>query len=41
MKQIHDKKYYEKYSGKGKRIILLALAFSRKEVGCRMDVMEN
>jgi hypothetical protein len=38
MKQIHDKKYYEKYLGKGKKIVLLALAFSGKEVGCRMEL---
>jgi hypothetical protein len=41
MKQIHDRKYYEKYRQKGKKIVLLALAFSGKEVGCKMDAMEN
>jgi hypothetical protein len=41
MKQIHDKKYYEKYLGTGKKIILLGLAFSGKEVGCKMDSIEN
>jgi hypothetical protein len=38
MKQIHDKKYYEKYKDKGKKIVLLSLAFSGKEVGCRMNL---
>jgi hypothetical protein len=37
MKQIHDKKYYEKYLEKGKKIVLLGLAFSGKEVGCRIE----
>ncbi|MDR0575222.1 MAG: PD-(D/E)XK nuclease domain-containing protein, partial [Tannerella sp.] len=41
MKQIHDKKYYGKYLDKGKKIVLLALAFSGKEVGCKMDAMEK
>jgi hypothetical protein len=41
MKQIHDKKYYGKYLGEGKKIVLLALAFSGKEVGCKMDFVEN
>jgi hypothetical protein len=39
IKQIHDKNYYGKYLGKGKKIILLGLAFSGKEVGCRMESM--
>jgi hypothetical protein len=39
MKQIHDKNYYGKYQGKGKKIVLLGLAFSGKDVGCRMDAM--
>jgi hypothetical protein len=41
MKQIHDKKYYEKYLADGKKIILLGLAFSGKEVGCRMEQINN
>jgi hypothetical protein len=41
MKQIHDKRYYEKYQGVGKKIVLLALAFSGKEVKCRMEAMGN
>jgi hypothetical protein len=41
MKQIHDKKYYGKYLGNGKRIVLLGLAFSGKDVGCRMDAVEK
>ncbi|MDR1097571.1 MAG: ATP-binding protein [Tannerella sp.] len=41
MKQIHEKNYYGKYQGNGKKIILLALAFSGKEVGCRMNALES
>jgi hypothetical protein len=41
IKQIHDKNYYGKYQGKGKKIILLGLAFSGKDVGCRMDALES
>jgi hypothetical protein len=39
IKQIHDKNYYGKYLGKGKKIILLGLAFSGKDVGFRMDAL--
>ncbi|MDR0575788.1 MAG: ATP-binding protein [Tannerella sp.] len=39
MKQIHDRRYYEKYLDKGKKIVLLALAFSGKEVGCKMETL--
>jgi hypothetical protein len=39
MKQIHDKKYYEKYLGNGKKIVLLGLAFSGKDVGCKMEAL--
>jgi hypothetical protein len=41
IKQIYDKKYYEKYLDKGKKIVLLGLAFSGKEVGCRMEELKN
>jgi hypothetical protein len=41
MKQIHDKKYYEKYLGDGKKIVLLGLAFSGREVGCRMEQINS
>ncbi|MDR1224430.1 MAG: ATP-binding protein [Tannerella sp.] len=41
IKQIHDKNYYGKYLDKGKKIVPLSLAFSGKDVGCRMDAMEN
>jgi hypothetical protein len=41
MKQIHDKKYYGKYLGESKKIVLLALAFSGKEVGCKMGSINN
>ncbi|MDR1224243.1 MAG: ATP-binding protein, partial [Tannerella sp.] len=39
IKQIHDNYYYGKYLGKGKKIVLLGLAFSGKEVGCRMEAL--
>jgi hypothetical protein len=34
MQQIHDRRYYNAYTG---RIILLGIAFSGKETGCRME----
>jgi hypothetical protein len=34
MKQIHDRRYYNKYTGK---ILLLGIAFAGKNVGCRME----
>jgi hypothetical protein len=34
MKQIHEKRYYNKYLGK---ILLLGIAFSGKKIGCRME----
>jgi hypothetical protein len=37
--QINDKNYYERYVVEGKRIILLAVAFSGKEAGSR--IIEN
>jgi hypothetical protein len=37
MKQIHGKKYYGKYLSGGKKIVLLALAFSGKDIRCRME----
>ncbi|MDR3269183.1 MAG: ATP-binding protein [Tannerella sp.] len=36
-KQIYDRRYYEKYSDKGKPVLLMGLAFSGKEVGCRIE----
>ncbi|MDR0733506.1 MAG: ATP-binding protein [Dysgonamonadaceae bacterium] len=36
MTQIHDRRYYNSYTG---RIILLGIAFSGKDVGCRMEEM--
>jgi hypothetical protein len=41
IKQIHDKNYYGKYQGSGKKIVLLGLAFSGKEAGCRMDALDS
>ncbi|MDR3219801.1 MAG: ATP-binding protein [Dysgonamonadaceae bacterium] len=34
--QISNKKYYERYAVEGKRLILLAVAFSGKEAGCKI-----
>jgi hypothetical protein len=34
MKQIHERRYYNKYPGK---IILPGIAFPRKGIGCRME----
>jgi hypothetical protein len=34
--QINDRKYYERYTVEGKRIILLAVAFSGKEAGSKI-----
>jgi hypothetical protein len=36
MTQIHEKRYYNKYTGK---VLLLGIAFSGKNVGCRMEVL--
>jgi hypothetical protein len=36
MKQIHEKRYYNQHLGK---IVLLAVAFSGKNAGCRMEIM--
>ncbi|MDR1223849.1 MAG: ATP-binding protein [Tannerella sp.] len=38
MNQIHERRYYNKYSGK---ILLLGIAFSGKQPGCRMEVLNN
>ncbi|MDR1098810.1 MAG: PD-(D/E)XK nuclease domain-containing protein, partial [Tannerella sp.] len=38
LKQIHDRKYYNKYSGK---ILLLGIAFSGRQPGCRMETMNK
>jgi hypothetical protein len=35
LKQIHDRRYYNRYSGK---VLLLGIAFSGKQTGCRMEV---
>jgi hypothetical protein len=41
MKQIHDRRYYEKYLCEGKKIVLLGLAFSGKNVGCKMEELKK
>jgi hypothetical protein len=38
MKQIHDRRYHNSYLGKK---ILLGIAFSGQNVGCRMEVLEQ
>jgi hypothetical protein len=38
MTQIHDRRYYNPYIGK---VLLLGVAFSGKEVGCRMEEMNR
>jgi hypothetical protein len=38
MTQIHDRRYYNQYIGK---VILLGIAFSGKDVGCRMEEMKR
>jgi hypothetical protein len=38
MKQIHENRYYNKYIGK---VLLLAIAFSGKNTGCRIEVLKN
>jgi hypothetical protein len=37
MNQIHEKKYYEAYLEKNRNVILMAIAFSGKTIGCRMS----
>jgi Holliday junction resolvase-like predicted endonuclease len=39
--QIHDRKYYESYLTETNKIILLSIAFSGKEIGCRMETINN
>jgi hypothetical protein len=38
MKQIHDRRYYNKYLGK---VILLGIAFSGKQTGCRIEELKK
>jgi hypothetical protein len=38
MQQIHDRRYYNVYTGK---VILLGIAFSGKETGCRMEELNQ
>jgi hypothetical protein len=38
MTQIHDRRYYNLYLGK---VILLGVAFSGKEAGCRMEELKR
>jgi hypothetical protein len=36
LNQIHDRRYYERYTGKHRRIALLAIAFAGREIACRI-----
>jgi hypothetical protein len=36
--QIHERRYYNRYLGK---VILLGIAFSGKDVGCRMEILKR
>ncbi|MDR1224969.1 MAG: ATP-binding protein [Tannerella sp.] len=38
LKQIHERRYYNKYTGK---VLLLGIAFSGKQPGCRMEVLKR
>ncbi|MDR2754830.1 MAG: ATP-binding protein, partial [Planctomycetaceae bacterium] len=38
MKQIHERRYYNKYSGK---VLLLGIAFSGKNVGCKIEELQR
>jgi hypothetical protein len=38
LKQIHDRRYYNKYSGK---VLLLGIAFSGRQTGCRMEKLNR
>jgi Holliday junction resolvase-like predicted endonuclease len=38
-KQIHDRKYYEAYFSETSKIILVSIAFSGKEIGCRLETI--
>jgi Holliday junction resolvase-like predicted endonuclease len=38
-KQIYERKYYEAYLNEKNKIILLSIAFSGKEVGCRLETL--
>jgi hypothetical protein len=39
-KQIHDRKYYEAYLDEPGKIVLVSIAFSGREIGCRMKTIE-
>jgi hypothetical protein len=38
MTQIHEKRYYNRYLGK---VLLLCIAFSGKNIGCKMEVLNR
>jgi hypothetical protein len=40
-RQIRDRKYYEAFLDNSGKIILLAIAFSGREIGCRIETIDN
>jgi hypothetical protein len=38
LKQIHDRRYYNRYTGK---VLLLGIAFSGRQAGCRMEELKR
>ncbi|MDR1222564.1 MAG: ATP-binding protein [Tannerella sp.] len=40
-KQIHDRKYYEAWRNEPGKIILVSIAFSGREIACRIEMLNN
>ncbi|MDR1129493.1 MAG: ATP-binding protein [Prevotellaceae bacterium] len=40
-KQIHDRKYYDAYRNEPGKIVLVSIAFSGREIGCRIEMLNN
>jgi hypothetical protein len=40
-KQIRDRKYYEAYRNEPDKIVLVSIAFSGRQVGCRIETLDN
>jgi hypothetical protein len=38
LNQIHERRYYNRYSGK---VLLLGIAFSGRQPGCRMEILND
>jgi hypothetical protein len=41
LSQIRARRYYEKYQDANKEIVLLAIAFTGKEIKCRMEELNQ